>query len=59
MLGALNAVVRAKGDAEWRVGSTNGAAAILIGRLSKRTEPAAAYVGPIWKTPTVRGAVAN
>jgi hypothetical protein len=59
MLGALNAVVRAKGDAEWRVGSTNGAAAILIGRLSKLTEPAAAYVGPIWKTPTVRGAVAN
>lgn len=58
MLGALNAVVRAKGDAEWRVGYTDGAAAVLIERLSKLTEPSAAFVGPIWKT-TTRGAVAN
>jgi hypothetical protein len=53
MLRALNAVVRAKGDAEWRVGYTKGSAAILIGRLSTLTAPAAAYVGPIWKSPSV------
>jgi hypothetical protein len=53
LLRALNAVVRAKGDAEWRVGYANTAAAILIGSLSRFTNPIAAYVGPIWKTPSV------
>jgi hypothetical protein len=59
LLRALNAVVRAKGDAEWRVGYASGEAAILIGRLSKLSEPAVGYVSRIvWKAPTGPG-VAN
>jgi hypothetical protein len=60
LLRALNAVVRAKGDAEWRVGYASGEAAILIGRLSKLSEPAVGYVSRIvWKAPAGPGAVAN
>ena len=40
LLRALNAVIRAKGDAEWRVGYASSEAAILIGKLSKLSEPA-------------------
>jgi len=47
LLRALNAVVRAKGDAEWRVGYANGQAAILVGRLSRLSEPAVGYVSRI------------
>jgi hypothetical protein len=47
LLRALNAVVRAKGDAEWRVGYVSSEAAILIGRLSKLSEPAVGYVSRI------------
>jgi hypothetical protein len=60
LLRALNAVVRAKGDAEWRVGYSSGEAAILIGKLSKLSEPAVGYVSRIfWKTPSAPGAIAN
>ena len=60
LLRALNAVVRAKGDAEWRVGYSSGEAAILIGKLSKLSEPAVGYVSRIvWKTSSLPGAIAN
>ena len=53
LLRALNAVVRARGDAEWRVGYASGQAAILVGRLSKLSEPAVGYVSRIvWKAPS-------
>jgi len=58
LLRALNAIVRAKGDAEWRVGYSKGEAAILIGRLSKLNEPAVGYVSRIvWKAPGAGGAI--
>jgi hypothetical protein len=60
LLRALNAVVRAKGDAEWRVGYSSGEAAILIGKLSKLSEPAVGYVSRIvWKTSSLPGPIAN
>jgi hypothetical protein len=60
LLRALDAVVRAKGDAEWRVGYASGEAAILIGRLSKLSEPAVGYVSRIiWKAPAAAGAISN
>jgi len=60
LLRALNAVVRAKGDAEWRVGYSTGEAGILIGKLSKLNEPAVGYVSRIvWKASGGASAVEN
>lgn len=60
LLRGLNAVIRAKGDAEWRVGYASNEAAILIGKLSKLSEPAVGYVSRImWRTPNASDAVLN
>jgi hypothetical protein len=50
LLGALTAIVRAKGDAEWQVGYTNAGPAILVSSLSRLDSPATAFVPAIaWK----------
>jgi hypothetical protein len=60
LLAALNAIVRAKGGAEWLVGYTNGAAAILIGALGRLDSSATAFVAPIaWKPSSVIAATAR
>jgi len=59
LLRALNAVIRAKADAEWRVGYASSEAAILIGKLSKLSEPAVGYVSRIIWTTNGAGAVLN
>jgi hypothetical protein len=58
LMAALTRIVRAKGDAEWRVGYANGNAAIQIGPLSTLASSATALVAPISWTPSSRAVAA-
>jgi hypothetical protein len=60
LLSALNAIVRARGGAEWFVGYANESAAIMIGALSRLDSSVTAFVAPIaWKSTSVTPASAR